>query len=186
MADMNEALTSLDRNIEARTGRPFADWVALLRARGLEKHGQMVAWLKAEHGLSHGDANRLSNRAIEAAAPRSADDPIAHLFEGGKEELRPLYDDLVTAALSLGSDVEIAPKKANASVRRRKQFALIQPTTRTRMDLGLILANRAVHGRLEPSGSFNAMFTHRVKLVSIGDVDAEVRGWLKEAYDGAG
>ena len=52
-------------------------------------------------------------------------------------------------------------RRANVSVRRKKQFALIQPSTKTRLDLGLILKGRPVEGRLEPSGSFNAMFTHR-------------------------
>ena len=109
----------------------------------------------------------------------------AHLFEGGKEALRPIYDRLVVEAAQLGPDVEIAPKKANASVRRGKQFALIQPSTRTRVDLGLILPGRDPQGRLEPSGSFNAMFTHRVKLASADEIDREVLTWLREAYDAA-
>ena len=74
---------------------------------------------------------------------------------------------------------------SNASIRRRKQFALFQPSTRTRLDVGLILKNRSAEGRLESSGSFNAMFTHRVKLSSVADIDAELGAWLKEAYDEA-
>ncbi len=100
--------------------------------------------------------------------------------------MRPLYDRLVAEALRLGPDVELAPKKANVSVRRARQFALIQPTTRTRLDLGLILKGRDPAGRLEASGSFNAMFTHRVKLAAPEDVDGEVLAWLAEAYAAAG
>jgi hypothetical protein len=83
-----------------------------------------------------------------------------------------------------GPDVEFAPKKANVSVRRRRQFALLQPSTATRMDVGLIL-QRPPTGRLEPSGSFNAMFTHRIKLAVLADIDDQVVAWLKEAYDAA-
>ena len=126
----------------------------------------------------------MAKRASEAAAPRSADDPVAHLFAGGKEGLRTLYDRLAAELMQFGPDVELAPKKANVSVRRRRQFALIQPSTRTRVDLGLVLA-RPAGGRLEASGSFNAMFSHRVKLGGPGEIDAEVIGWLREAYDGA-
>ena len=115
----------------------------------------------------------------------AADDPVGHLFKGDKDALRPLFEQVVAAAKALGSDVEIAPKKANVSLRRRKQFALLQPTTRTRLDLGLILRGTAPRGRLEPSGSFNAMFTHRVKLAVPADLDAELLTWLKDAYDEA-
>ncbi len=70
-------------------------------------------------------------------------------------------------------------------MRRRCQFALIQASTRARVDLGLIL-KREAHDRLEASGSFHSMFSHRGRLESPSDVDADVIGWLKEAYDAAG
>lgn len=185
MADPTAALATFARNIEAQTGRSVAAWADLLRAGPLKKHGEMVAWLKAEHGLSHGHANRLALTAL--APPTNAEgDPVAHLFEGDKAALRPLYDVLIAAALACGPDVEIAPKKANVSLRRARQFALIQPTTKTRVDLGLNLKSRDPAGRLEASGSFNAMFTHRVKLGAVAEVDDEVRAWLREAYQEAG
>jgi hypothetical protein len=147
MATVSEAVASFERNIETQTGRSVDDWAASARQQGLLKHGAIVAWLKSEHGLSHAHANHVAKRATAAAAP-SATDPFAHLFEG-KEGLRPIYDRLVAEAARFGSDVEVAPKKANASLRRRKQFALIQPSTRTRIDLGLILKDRQPDGRLE-------------------------------------
>ena len=52
----------------------------------------------------------------------------------------------------LGKDVEVAPKKAYVSLRRNKQFALIQPSTRTRVDLGLNLKGVEPEGRLEGRG----------------------------------
>ncbi|WP_295995661.1 DUF5655 domain-containing protein [Rugamonas sp.] len=88
-------------------------------------------------------------------------------------------------AATLGPDVEIAPKKSNVSLRARKQFALLQPNTKTRLDLGLILPGRAAEGRLEASGSFNAMFTHRVKLESMDQIDAEIELWITQAYAAA-
>ena len=66
-----------------------------------------VAWLKTEHALSHGHANHIAKRATEAAAPRSQDDPVAHLFEGGKEGMRPLYDAMV-ALVHRGFDIPLA------------------------------------------------------------------------------
>jgi hypothetical protein len=185
MDKLEQARLTFERNIEAQTGRGVAAWAALVAGQGLARHGQMVAWLKDVHGLSHSHANHVAKRALSGAAPASPDDPVAGLFADGKEGLRPLYDRLVAAAAALGPDVEIAPKKANVSLRRRKQFALLQPSTRTRLDVGLILKGRAPAGRLEAAGSFNAMFTHRVRLATPSDLDAEVLGWLKEAYDEA-
>lgn len=73
----------------------------------------------------------------------------------------------------------------NLSLRRSKQFGLIQPSTATRVDVGLNLKGTAPKGRLEASGSFNSMCTHRVRLEAAKDVDAELIGWLRKAYDNA-
>jgi hypothetical protein len=185
MGSVSDAVATFERNIEAQTGRPVESWVASVQQQSLPKHGAIVAWLKTEHGLSHAHANHIAKRTTEAESPHSTGDRVAQMFNG-KERLRPIYDRLVAEATLLGPDVEVAPKKANVSVRRRKQFALIQPSTGTRIDLGLILKDRNPAGRLEASGSFNAMFTHRVKLASIDEIDAELTKWLREAYDEAG
>ena len=81
-----------------------------------------------------------------------------------------------------GKDVEFAPKKAYVSLRRSKQFALVQPSTKTRVDLGIKLKDVRPAGRLEKSGSFNTMVSHRVRLEKPADVDKEVKAWLKQAY----
>ena len=92
-------------------------------------------------------------------------------------------DELLALAQGVGSDVEVAPKKAYVSLRRSKQFALVQPSTTTRLDLGPCLKDVAPDGRLEASGSFNAMCTHRVRIASPQDIDATVKRWLRAAYD---
>jgi predicted transport protein len=92
----------------------------------------------------------------------------------------------MAAVAKLGKDVEVAPKKAYVSLRRAKQFALIQPSTKTRVDVGIQLKDAAPSGRLEASGSFNSMVSHRVRVGAVGEVDKELVGWLKEAYEAAG
>ena len=100
--------------------------------------------------------------------------------------MRPVYDAIVEAVSGFGGDVELAPKKAYVSLRRAKQFALVQPSTKTRVDVGINLKDVPADGRLEASGSFNAMVSHRVRLSSPDDVDAELLAWLCMAYDRAG
>jgi hypothetical protein len=53
------------------------------------------------------------------------------------------------------------------------------------VDLGLILPGRPVGGRLESSATFNALFTHRVRIASIADVDEDVVSWIRDAYRAA-
>ncbi len=79
--------------------------------------------------------------------------------------------------------MELAPKKAYVSLRRAKQFAIIQPSTKTRVDVGINLMEAAPAGRLEASGSFNSMVSHRVRLAAVQDVDDELLGWLRAAYE---
>ena len=81
--------------------------------------------------------------------------------------------------------MELAPKKAYVSLRRRKQFGCLQPSTATRFDVGINLKGVAPAGRLEASGSFNAMVSHRVRVSDVNEVDDELIGWLRQAYDQA-
>jgi hypothetical protein len=70
-------------------------------------------------------------------------------------------------------------------LRRSKQFALIQPSTATRLDVGINLKNVPPSERLEASGSFNAMGSHRLRVSTVGEVDAHLVAWLKDAFDAA-
>jgi hypothetical protein len=89
---------------------------------------------------------------------------------------------LLAAVHKFGTDVQVSPKKAYVSLRRSKQFAIIQPSTATRLDVGINLKGTAPTPRLEASGSFNAMVSHRVRVSKLGEVDKELLGWLKAAY----
>ncbi len=104
----------------------------------------------------------------------------------GKEALKPIYEKLEVAIKTFGGDVEVAPKKAAVSFRRKRQFALVQPTTKTRVDLGLKFNNWPHEGRLEKSGPFGSMCTHRVQLTSPDQVDDEIIEAIRSAYIEAG
>jgi hypothetical protein len=109
-------------------------------------------------------------------------DLVAAQYAGPKADLKPIYDAVIRAAKACGKDVEVSPKKTYVSLRRNKQFALVQPSTRTRVDLGINLKGEPAAGRLEKAGSFNAMVSHRVRLEKPGDVDKDVKAWLKKAW----
>jgi hypothetical protein len=197
--DPDAATQSMIRNLEEKTGRSLAQWVKLTRAMGDKKHGEIVKLLKAEHGLGHGYANLVAHSAKNAPGtgdatkgagsegagskgPGASGDPLAAQYAGDKAALRPIHDALARAIAGFGKDVEFAPKQAYVSVRRNKQFAILQPSTKTRFDVGLQLKGVAPTGRLERAGSWNAMVSHRVRLESARSVDAELIGWLRQAY----
>jgi hypothetical protein len=113
------------------------------------------------------------------------EDLVANQY-AGKEVLLPIYERLIATVTPFGSDVTITPKKTTVSLIRKKQFALIKPATKTRIDLGLKLVGKDLTDRLENSGPFGTMCTHRVKLSSADEVDAELTAWLLEAYEWAG
>jgi uncharacterized protein DUF5655/uncharacterized protein DUF4287 len=189
MASPDDGIQAQIRNIEERYGKAIGDWIELIRATGLTKHNEVVAFLKTEHGMNHGAAHRVSLTARQASEPRpaSVDGFVDGLYAGPKAGLRPIHDELIRTVTGLGADVSLVPKKGYLSLRRNKQFAMIQPSTATRIDVGLILRSEAeATERLEPAAGFNALFTHRVRVQSVADVDPQLRHWLDSAYRTAG
>ncbi len=182
----NAAQTMID-NLEAKTGKALDEWLALLSRTAAGKHGEIVKLLKTEHGVTHGFANLIAHRYREqvSGGPAADSDLVAKQYAAAKAGLRPIYDAIIAVVEGFGSDVEIAPKKAYVSLRRNKQFALVQPSTRDRVDLGINLKGAEPTARLETSGSFNAMVSHRVRLSEPKDVNRELKHWLKAAYDEA-
>jgi len=175
----DQLATMLD-NIPAKTGKPLSDWIKIISESGHEKHTAILKFLKEEHGVSHGFANLIASKARETGEEV---DLVAVQYAGAKEALRPLYEEIVAFANSLGPDVEVAPKKTSVSLRRKKQFALVTPATKTRIDLGLALKGEEPTKRLE---SYNAMCSHRIRLEAASDFDDEAKDWIKEAYTKAG
>jgi hypothetical protein len=186
--DPEAQVASMEKNLKANTGKSLEQWTTLARGSGHAKHGELVSWLKSEHGLTHGYANLVAHTTFKshaAAQVAGGADLVAAMFEGDKAALKPIFDALMTAIRGLGSDIEETPKKGYLSLRRKTQFATLHPSTKTRFDVGIKLKGVPPSGRLEAAGSWNAMVTHRVRLESTKDVDAQLAGWLKQAYEGA-
>lgn len=188
MADkIDQAMQTMIQNLKEKTGKSLEEWVKIAKVSKLEKHGEIVKFLKTEHELGHGYANLVAHtlKGQSEEGKAAADDPVAAQYAGEKAGLKPIYDALIKAIGKFGSDVEISPKKTYVSLRRNKQFALIQPTTKARVDVGINLKGVPPAGKLEASGSFNAMVSHRVRVESAKDVDKELITWLQQAYEQA-
>ena len=183
MPSIEDQLRTQIANIEASTGRSMAEWIGIVRASGIEKHGQALAMLKADHGLSHGNANRIVLMAREAddgGAPTD-DALIASHYAGKNAALRPAYDAVVAAVRGFGDDIELAPKKAYVSLRRRKQFGQVGPAG-GKLEVCLNLPGMDGTDRLTP---ISGMATHRVRIADAAGLDEELVGWLRAAYERA-
>ena len=187
-ASPEDMAATMIANMKEKTGKTLEQWLAVAKKTGVEKHGAIVKALKADHSLTHGYANLVAHKLLKSDAGSKAAggvDLVAAQYAGPKADLKPIYDAVIKAAQALGKDVEIAPKKTYVSLRRNKQFAIVQPSTRTRVDLGINLKGEPAAGRLEKSGSFNAMVSHRVRLEKPAEVDKDVKAWLKKAWSEA-
>lgn len=186
MASPQEQEAAMIARLPEQTGRTLGEWIELVTASGLTAHGKIVALLKTDHAVSHGYANLIAHKALrsDAASSTSEDELVAAQYSGARAPIKLIYDEVVRQVARFGEDVEVSPKKTYVSLRRAKQFALLQPAA-SRLDVGIKLTGAAPTPRLEPSGSFNAMVTHRVRVGSTDEVDAQLIGWLREAYDRA-
>ena len=189
MSSLDQARDTQIRNIQAKTGRSLDELRALLKGSGLAKHGELRSFAMEKLGLGYGDANTLVHLALasdgqNAAAGKSGDDVLAEIYADKKAPLRPIHDALMAAIGKFG-DFEVAPKKGYVSLRRKKQFAMIGPGSATRVDVGLNMKGVPATERLlaeKPGG----MCQYKVKLTTPAEVNTELVGWLRQAYDSAG
>ena len=175
----------MEEGLLGKTGQPLHHWIKVVESAKLDKHKAIMDFLKSEHGFTHGFANFVALKARKSDAGSIDADTLLENQYKGKEALRPIYDTLVSEIMKLGKDITKTPKKDSVSLIRKKQFALIKPATKTRIDLGLKLKDKPEEGRLGPSGPFGTMCTHRVQLTSVDEVDDEVLSWITEAYEKA-
>lgn len=177
---MDKALETMINNMPEKTGKTLEEWFVILAKENFEKHGVAVKFLKSEYGVTHGFANTIVT--LSKQDDSSQQDLVQAQYQG-KENLLPLYEKLISIVESFGDDVVITPKKTSVSIIRKKQFALIKPATKTRIDLGLKLKDVEIQSRLADSGPFGTMCSHRVVLNDLTDIDDEVVKWLALAYE---
>ena len=181
-----EMMAAMMKNLAEKTGHDLNHWLKVVKASGEEKHMAIIKHLKSEHGLTHGYANFIAFKAREESEPpKSGDDLVSDLFMGPKEAMKPLYNELVKTVEIFGDDVDVSPRKTYVTIRRSKQFAIFKPSTKDRLDLGLILKGVEETARLQSGKQFSGMMTHCVAVHSKNDIDTELKQWLKSSYDKA-
>jgi len=190
MNTLDHARATQLKNIETKTGHTLDELRTIILESGLQKHGEIRQMLIERFGLGFGDASMLvhfaqdsdGQSAAEAAGLSSAD-VLAEIYTGTKAPLRPLHEDLMAAIQGFGP-FEIVPKKGYVSLRRKRQFAMLGPASKGRLEVGINLKGVEGTERLEvqPPGG---MCQFKVFLTRPEEVDAELIGWIRQAYKGA-
>ena len=168
--------------------------MALIKKEGPTDEKGCREWLKTKHKLGTNSAWWLAERASGKGGEenpeeylRLAAQNVEEQYSGAKQDLRPIYDQLLTVGKSLGDDVKACPCKTIVPFYRNHVFAQIKPTTNTRIDLGFALAKYKgkLPKRLIDTGGLakKDRITHRMELKASADIDSEVKRWLKISYD---
>jgi len=184
---MDKATQTMIDNLHKNTGKTLEQWIDIVIKENIAKHGEIIKFLKESHGLTHGFANLVAHKAkgSDAGSADDQDELITKQYQG-KEHFKPVYQKIMSEIEKFGNDIEIAPKNAYVSLRRKKQFALLQPATKTRFEIGIILKGQESKGKLEAINTANAMCSHKINIADINDIDNEVIEWLRKAYENAG
>ena len=189
MSSLDKAVQTQIDNIQKKTGKSFDELSEVVHKSGLTKHGEIREYLKRELGLGHGDANALVHAVLKSDGQRAAEGKtdeavLDEIYTGAKAGFRPIHEKLIREINRFG-EYEVVPKKGYVSLRRRKQFAMIGPRTNTRFEVGLNAKGLEKDARLneQPKGS---MCNYTVSLTDMKEVDSQLVGWLKSAYEGAG
>ena len=182
--DIASAKQTMIDNLPKNTGKSLEEWMQILKGINFSKHGEIVKFLKEEHSVTHGYANMLAHhlRGSGSDMVENQDDLIVNQYKG-KEHFKPVYDKLITEISRFGNDIDISPKKAYVSLRGKKQFAILQPATKTRFKIGLNLKGEKPVGILEEIKAANSMCSHKINLSSLDEVNTEVLNWVKAAYE---
>lgn len=178
--------------LKQKTGRTLEEWIRFVEKEGPATEKERREWLKVKHGLGRNYAWWIAEQSVgkgDDGSPetylKQADEHVEKMYSGAKELLRQIFVELLALGRSLGKDVKVCPCQTMVPLYRKHVFAQIKPTTRTRIDLGLALKDTKVPKRLIDTGGLakKDRITHRIEITSISDIDAEVKKWIKIAYE---
>jgi predicted transport protein len=183
---MDKNVATMIENLKEKTGHSLEEWKAIIVKEKLVKHGEIVKFLKEKHGITHGYAAEIGLKVLgsDADSSANADDFIEAQYKG-KEHLKAFYDKLIAEIEGFGGEFKIDPKKTYVSLKRKKQFVILNPASKTRFEIGFNLKGVEAKGKLENEKP-NGICSHKINLADIKEIDKEVISWIKMAFENAG
>jgi predicted transport protein len=175
------------RNLLERTGKTVDQWVALTKKSGPPTERERRKWLK-EQGLTTNYADWIAAAADGKEMTVETYDPdalVEAMFAGAKAGLLPIYEKLLKLGLSLGKDVTASPGKTMVALYRKRIFARLTPSTRTRIDVQLALeeSTKPTARLVDIQDKSKNRINRQIGVTSVAEIDDEVKRLLKHAYD---
>ena len=182
---MDKATETMLENLKEKTGHSLNEWKQIITVQQITKSGEIVKFLKETHNLGHGYAATIAMKVLgtDAASTNDTDELIVNQYKG-KEHLKAFYDKLITEINQFDGTFEIAPKKAYVALRRKKQFIVLNPASKTRFEIGFNLKGIEATGKLVAEKP-DAICSHKITLADITEIDQEVLNWIKMAFEKA-
>ncbi len=182
---MEKAVSTMIENLKEKTGRSLNEWKNLISTQNFSKHGEIVKFLKETHNVTHGYASEIALKVLGSDADSTTDtNGLIESQYKGKENLKSFYNKLIAEIEKFDGDFEIAPKKSYVSLKRKKQFIILNPASKTRFEIGFNLKGVEPKGKLEPEKP-NGICSHKINLSDINEIDQEVIDWIKMAFKNA-
>lgn len=182
-SDMMESVTD---SMKERTGKTLEEWVLAVQASDVDPLDQKAVrnWLKAEHGILQNSQWAIADATARAAGwvRPSVEGYIDSQYRGEKAALRPIFDSLREIIEGLGEDVTVEGRGGYTPFVRKRQFAAVQASTKTRIDLGLRF-KEAPQSEVLSTKSLVGQSTHKISLTSLDEVTNEVVGLIRLAYE---
>ena len=182
-------------DLKEKTGRSLEEWLTFVRKEGPKDEKSQREWLKINQKLGTNAAwwiaARVAGKESEEDSPEkylaAAPEYVEKQYAGKKNALRPIFKELLNLGKSIGADVKASPCLTMVPLYRNHVFAQIKPTTNTRVDFGLSLTHYKgkLPKRLVDTGGLakKDRITHRFEINDVKQIDAEVKKWLKTAYE---
>ncbi len=182
---MDKTVVSMIENLKEKTGFNLEEWKTIISKENLVKHGEIVRFLKETHNITHGYASEIGLKVLgsDADSSTNANEFIVSQYKG-KEHLKAFYDKIIAEIESFGGAFEIAPKKNYVSLKRKKQFIILNPASKTRFEIGFNLKGIEPKGKLEAEKP-DAICSHKINLSDIKEIDKEVIEWIRMAFEKA-
>jgi len=185
MTSPADMMSSVTDSMKERTGKTLDEWVAAVQSTGIDPLDQKAVrnWLK-EQGVLQNSQWTIADAAARAAGWErpSVEGYIDSQYQGEKAPLRAIFDALREIIEGLGGDVSVEGRRGYTPFVRKRQFAAIQASTKTRVDLGLRF-KQAPDSDLLSTSSLPGQSTHKLGLTSVGQITDEVRELIRLAYE---
>lgn len=178
--------------LRRQTGQNVDEWNKRIRETGITSRDELQVWLKTRNINGYAQQLLIMERFgypefLLKTAEELVDDQFAD-----RAHLRPVFNEVIEAGVGIAHQglVEVQARKTFVTLRtKRRKFAMIKPTTKTRVDLGLRIVtmgegHERFAARLQSAKVLrDDTMTHRIPLSKLEDVDDEVCYWLAVAYE---